>query len=1203
MEYKKLFEFCKEKNYEKIYKLFKLVKIITDFQTNGITPLYYSSEQGYCSICELLLANGADPNSQNIEEKTPLHAACLGEQEHIVDLLLKFGADPHKIDIHGVSPIDFCKSSSYWNILRLLDPDYENIPQEDSKIRKQKQEEIFKEIISNNVSAIRKMIKNKEMRRLMHKQDSINGITPLIAAVQTEGKEIVKTLIEIGVNLNQETTDGQLAIFEALKLKKTAIAELLITNGSKMDLMGNEGDFPLHTAIKLDKYKLIKLMVEHGADPTKQNRDGLTPIHICVEKKSTKMLELLHNLKAKMGVQDSKRRTALMYHIQRWIQRMETQGRNAKEEQHDQAIMKWLVDHVDPNIPDEDNSTVLHALVKSAQTSILSDFLRAVKQAHKHVKIESWNEIPLLHLAVLYSGGVDMIELLMSHNVSAEQRDIDGNDLLHVAVKKSNIDVIRYCIEKLQLDPLRVNENKDTTLHSAMEKGDPVVLAELVKYHTDVNKANKSGILPIHLAAARGYMLCLQYLLDLGASINAVTQDKQTPLELALANGHRKTAALLVERGAPSRLHFLIAINRENLIKECLDAGFYGEIFDHNCVSALHFAVQKANPNIVDLVAKSCFSVDFNYVRSQEIMRNAIADIFNTLKTAVEFSDKTEILMTQPQAGIYTPLQYAAELGNIEICRVLLDNQARIIDFPPCENPYEIAERAGHEDCARFLQGEFKRRTAAQELLDTEIKYQKILFALLQFIVMPVNSRRLISKTEMSRIFLNLDRLYASSVHFLKLLKQDISAWKITTGIGTAVSALPNLLHPYKEYTVELSSALEFLQEKMNTVPPFANVVEAGLKDPDFRSLDIRSVLQQPMSRMAQYSLLLKACLKRTSSAHSDHQPLLDALEKVMNFNSRVNTEKHTHDARSTLEKIDSEMSCFGLSPSHLRELVFKDQLFVSILPSSKISHLHDTISCVDNPFLGLSFQSPISFDEPFPFLSANFDLINSLTNTPSQSKVIMVFNDILLICSLVDSQISIEFSFPIPSVFVDILPPNDAQQLFPNLKPHKYSFKLITPIAIFLISSDHMSACPQLIIKETTKFQDFFVLSSRYSEEKYFREISSRFTNQKHFSHSRKALRIDTEDLLLNFNPKDSLNLDDELQLYQVICFVRLDDTVLKLKFISINSSSFRLQKDIAIQLSVIFDSTIPKENYRIIMRPFDILGSGLEILDLQNY
>ena len=97
---------------------------VTDTNTTKNTPLHWAASFGNAVTIQLLLEQfGADPNTKNFQNMTPLHDAVIRNDLEIVKVLIKFGADPTiKNSKDGKTPIDqaqcpkrFKKCAIFWD--------------------------------------------------------------------------------------------------------------------------------------------------------------------------------------------------------------------------------------------------------------------------------------------------------------------------------------------------------------------------------------------------------------------------------------------------------------------------------------------------------------------------------------------------------------------------------------------------------------------------------------------------------------------------------------------------------------------------------------------------------------------------------------------------------------------------------------------------------------------------------------------------------------------------------------------------------------------------------------------------------------------------------------------------------------------------------------------------------------------------------
>uniref|UniRef100_A0ABD2X4H5 Uncharacterized protein n=1 Tax=Trichogramma kaykai TaxID=54128 RepID=A0ABD2X4H5_9HYME len=86
-------------NVKLVKMLFKYKPVKVDAQDDqGYTPMHYAVNRCHQSVVELLLRNGSDPNSPNLEGSTPLHVICdnRSDDAEFLEAFLKICKDTHQ---------------------------------------------------------------------------------------------------------------------------------------------------------------------------------------------------------------------------------------------------------------------------------------------------------------------------------------------------------------------------------------------------------------------------------------------------------------------------------------------------------------------------------------------------------------------------------------------------------------------------------------------------------------------------------------------------------------------------------------------------------------------------------------------------------------------------------------------------------------------------------------------------------------------------------------------------------------------------------------------------------------------------------------------------------------------------------------------------------------------------------------------------
>ena len=141
----------------------------------------------------------------------------------------------------------------------------------------------------------------EEVKDILNKNASLAlgkdeyGFTLLHAAVSTENTELVKYIIDLGVDVNSKNDDGISPLHIVLYPE---VAECLLDHGALIDSTSNDGDTPLHTQVSDGEERIdnIQLLLKRGANPEIKNTFGKIALDIARSREETLIIkELLKN--------------------------------------------------------------------------------------------------------------------------------------------------------------------------------------------------------------------------------------------------------------------------------------------------------------------------------------------------------------------------------------------------------------------------------------------------------------------------------------------------------------------------------------------------------------------------------------------------------------------------------------------------------------------------------------------------------------------------------------------------------------------------------------------------------------------------------------------------------------------------------------------------------------------------------------------
>jgi uncharacterized protein len=264
-------------------------------------------------------------------------------------------------------------------------------------------------------------------------------------------------------------------------------------------------------------------------------------------------------------------------------------------------------------------------------------------------------------------------------------------------------------------------------LDAAVSKSDVDLLKYLLKHGADPNVKTRPSGNPLHIAAGAGNSTIVRLLLDNGAVVDARDKDNSTPLFLAVIGENDSNVKLLLERGAdPLAMNldcscaYTAAIKRgsyeiadliksknpdiEQSVQKAMAGCAPREHEDYPAVepkgtddqtNSGHFVgsvalkVTYPGSEIIEAVDKGDMARIKELLTKKPSMVNAQtprgeSPLIRALERRQKDIDLYKLLIEQgadvklADAQNISPLQYAAELGSVEVAQLLLDHGAEV---------------------------------------------------------------------------------------------------------------------------------------------------------------------------------------------------------------------------------------------------------------------------------------------------------------------------------------------------------------------------------------------------------------------------------------------------------------------------------------------------------------------------------------------
>ena len=223
--------------------------------SDGRTPLSWAAEEGYASIVRLLLSRGdIVADSRDTYDRTSLSFAAERGHEAIVRLLLNREVDVDSRDNMGRTPLSYAAEGGHEAIVRLLLNREVDVDSRDIWGRTP----LLRAAVFGHEAIVRLLSSRNDV-----KVDSCDneGRTPLSYAAEGGYEAIVKILLSLEVDLNSRDDSGRTPLSYAAKEGHKAIVELLLSRDNvAVDSPDLWGETPLDRAKEREKDAVVRLL-------------------------------------------------------------------------------------------------------------------------------------------------------------------------------------------------------------------------------------------------------------------------------------------------------------------------------------------------------------------------------------------------------------------------------------------------------------------------------------------------------------------------------------------------------------------------------------------------------------------------------------------------------------------------------------------------------------------------------------------------------------------------------------------------------------------------------------------------------------------------------------------------------------------------------------------------------------------------------
>jgi ankyrin repeat protein len=660
---------------------------------NGLSPLYAAYKNKHYHIVDLLLQAPLNPYFQNIPEAPD--SVAPGAQPAAQPNLRIFKS-PHIVD---EAIYDACVDGKLSVFDEILNSEYGKGRNFDIKVMK------------IDITTV----KNADTHVV--KAGIVKAETPFYAACFYGYKEIVKSLIAKGANIETPAKNGWSPIYAASKNGHTEVVKSLI------DAVAPKGEEPLieakrnfvnfknknnMTPLNLATYHgftdIVRLLLDAGADVNMGDKLGARPLHVCVQNNHSEIMDMLLAVpNINISVQTEAGITAIYVAafngndvlLKNMINKVKEQEKSPYTLEKEQEKLSYTLDYFDEefnkirNQPDlarklerlnesynkyknEKKPNHIEAVNLSGDKGLAPLIVAAYNGKLECVELlcENGADIDAVEnnkVTALYAaaqnGHFTVVESLANKRASINHKISNQNTPLHSSAIENRVDVAKFLLPRLKKEDINtLNSDHATPLYMASEKGNSEIVQLLFEHKADYSIPNVHGVTSINIAAQNGDDKTVQLHIDAMIQdnkteiINVASTKGTTPLFIAAQNGHTE----IVKKILSVKVDGVRVVDTNFATLEGETALFTASFFGHPIITQLlidHDALIDKQDN--DGRTALWWTVKNNKADIIEILIKASANL--------NISDREE----------NTALHKACELGHIPVAISLIKNGAK----------------------------------------------------------------------------------------------------------------------------------------------------------------------------------------------------------------------------------------------------------------------------------------------------------------------------------------------------------------------------------------------------------------------------------------------------------------------------------------------------------------------------------------------
>ena len=391
------------------------------------------------------------------------------------------------------------------------------------------------------------------------------GVKYLQWAAYKGNLEVMKHLLKLGANPNASTSRGTNMLLMAAigGVQKPAVYDLILKEGISLDytnMLGSNALLLLSGATIKDT-SIFQYFIDKKMSLDIADKDGNNLFFYAAKGGNIKTMKFWRQKAVAYNAINHKGENAVLF---------ASQGMKRQALRLD--VFKYLSEELDIEVDQVswEGKTPLHLSARRGNPELFNFFIskgvsanqidtngntaliNAAAGSKENLEKILANSNNIMHqdrlgksaiTTAIERGKKENFDFLLSKGADLHIKDFLKNDLMYYVFKSHNSkrkEVTQHFINELSaagLNGKKIDENKNTLAHMAIEKHSVFLLEKAIEMGTNINLKNNINISPLHLAAmkARNKDL-IDVLLNNGAEKNTLTEFNESPYDLALQN-------------------------------------------------------------------------------------------------------------------------------------------------------------------------------------------------------------------------------------------------------------------------------------------------------------------------------------------------------------------------------------------------------------------------------------------------------------------------------------------------------------------------------------------------------------------------------------------------------------------------------------------------------------------------------------------